>query len=133
MADSRPIHGYNARIQIDTDVISGANAWNLTKTVNTVETTEFEDEWIRNLAGQKNTSGSISAWQYQDKRILMDLVGTEARLWIYPDANDLTNYWYGVPLFTNYTSDGSTTSAVSGNIDFVVGSDGQGMTAYGFA
>lgn len=133
MADGRPFHGYNARIQVGTNIISGANKWNLTKSVSTVEVTEFEDAWVRNLAGQKAANGSISAWQYADKRILMDLPGTEEALWIYPDAGDLTNYWYGVPLFTNYGSGGSTTEAVSASIDFVVGSDGNGMTAYGFA
>lgn len=133
MADSRPIHGFNGRIQVDATVIAGANAWSINVTFSSVEVTEFEDTWVRNLGGQKSASGSITAWQYQDKRVLMDELGTEGRLWIYPDKDDLTNYWYGLPLFTNYTSDGSTTSAVSGNLDWLVGSDGVGMIAYGFA
>ena len=133
MADSRPIHGYNARIQIDAEVIAGANGWTFTSTAGTVEATEFEDAKTRNLGGQISEAGSLTCWQYMDKRILMDLVNTEARLWIYPDADDLTNYFYGVPLFTNYSGDGSTTSAVSGNLDFVNGSDGVGMVATGFA
>ncbi len=60
MADSRPIHGYNSRIQIEAAVIAGANGWTFTSTAGTVEATEFEDAKTRNLGGQISESGSLT-------------------------------------------------------------------------
>jgi len=128
-----PTHGFNGKIQISTDEIEGANAWTLTLSVNTVETTQFGDTHVRNLPGQKADSGTITAWQPMDAKVLNDLRGTEERLWIYPSTGTATSYWYGVVLFTEYGSDGSTTSAVGATLNFVNGSDGTGMVAHGFA
>lgn len=128
-----PIHGYNARIQIDAAIITNANAWDLTLGGNTVEATQFVDTHVRNLAGQKADSGSITAWQPIDAKVLQDQRMTEGRLWIYPTSGTLTSYWYGVVLFTEFGSSGSTTSAVGATLNFINGSAGTGMAAYGFA
>jgi len=128
-----PVHGYNARIQIDASIITNSNAWSLTMGVNTVEATQFVDTHVRNLAGQKTDSGSITAWQPMDAKVLCDQRGTEGRLWIYPSSGTLTAYWYGVVLFTEYGSDGSTTSAVGATLNFVNGSAGTDMAPYGFS
>ena len=128
-----PTHGFNGRIQIDAEVISGANTWDLTLGVGTVEATQFEDTHVRNVPGQKADSGTITAWQYLDQKVLMDQRGTEGRLWIYPSSGTLTSYWYGVMLFADYGGSGSTTAAVAATLAFVCGSDGSGLTAHGFA
>lgn len=127
------IHGYNARIQIDTDVITHANAWDLTLSIATVEVTQFVDAHVRNVGGQETATGSITAWQPLDAKVLMDAKGTELRLWIYPSSGTLTSYWYGIMLFTEYSTSGSTTSAVGTTLNFTNGASASGITEYGFA
>jgi len=128
-----PIHGYNGRIQIGTDIITNANAWDLSISLNTVEVTQFVDAHVRNVGGQKAASGTLTAFQPLDAKVLMDAQGTEARMWIYPSSGTLTSYWYGVMLFTEFSSSGSTTSAVISTLGFTNGSTSSGITAYGFA
>ena len=130
-----PIHGKNARIQIDASVITNANAWTLTLGVQTVEATQFAETHVRNMPGQKADSGTITAWQPIDAKVLQDQRGTDGRLWIYPDYTTTpTAYWYGVMLFTDFGSDSSTTSGVGATLNFVNGNtDATGMVAYGFA
>ena len=133
-----PIHGKNARIQIDAAAITNANAWTLTLGVQTVEATQFAtatETHVRNMPGLKADSGTITAWQPIDAKVLQDQRGSDGRLWIYPDyTTSPTCYWYGVVLFTEFGSDSSTTSAVGATLNFINGNtDAVGMAAYGFA
>lgn len=130
-----PTSGHNARIQIDTDVIANANTWNLGRTVPTSDASQFAETHGRNVPGQRADTGSLNAWQPTDAKVLNDASGTEGRLWIYPFFTTApTAYWYGVVLFTDYTSDGNLTSSVSATLNFVNANfDGTGMAAFGFA
>ncbi len=127
-------HGKGGRIQIDTDVITNASEWTLTMAVQTVEGSQFEETHIRNMAGMKADSGTLTAWQPIDAKVLNDASGTEGRLWIYPQFTTPTAYWYGVVLFTDFAPSGSTTSGVSCTLNFVNGNtNATGMVAHGFA
>ena len=126
-------HGYNARIQIDANIITNANAWSLTMGGGTVEATQFAETHVRNMAGQKTDSGSITAWQPIDAKVLCDQSMTEGRLWIYPSSGTLTSYWYGIVLFTEFGSDGSTTSGVGATLNFVNGNTGTVLAESVFA
>lgn len=130
-----PTHGKFARVQIDANVITNAYQWDLTRAVPAVEVGQFEETHTRNVAGQRADSGTITAWQPVDAKVLNDASGSDARIWIYPDfTNTPTAYWYGVMLCGDYGSSGSTTSAVGATLAFSNGNtNGTGMVAYGFA
>lgn len=129
-----PVHGKNARIQLDTNVITNANDWSLTLAVPAVDVSQFAETAMRNVPGQKADSGTITAWQPLDAKVLMDARGTDKRLWIYPDTGTLTSYWYGVMLFTDYGGTGNVTSGVGATLSFVNGNtDAAGMIPVGFA
>jgi hypothetical protein len=128
------IHGKNAYAYTSGKAIAGANAWSVSVTKDVVEATEFGDTWKAKVVGQKDGSGSLTAWQYQDRRELIDCVAaaTGVSLYLYPDRSDTSNYIYGMVIFTTYSGDGSTSSAVGGNADFVT-YDNNGLTFMGFA
>ena len=132
MADSQTIHGKNAYIYVSGVAISWANTWNAAMTADTVEATQFGDAWKRKVVGQKDASGSISAWQWQDKRTLIDALGLTLPLYIYPDRSDTGNYFFGNVIFTGNPNEGSTSAAVSSNADWT-SADQNGITAIGFA
>jgi hypothetical protein len=129
-----PVHGKNARVQIDTDVISNAYQWDLTQAVPSVEVGRFGETATRNVPGQRADSGTITAWQPIDAKVLNDARGADHRIWIYPNYSSApTAYWYGVMLCGDYGASGSTTSAVGATLAFSNGNtDSNGMVAYGF-
>jgi len=132
MADDRAIHGKNAKIIIDGTDLEGPNAWDISLSTDAVETDDFGDVWKANVPGISSASGSISGWQWQNKRVLMDAVTGQAALtiFLYPDSDDLTNYWTCSAVFGGYSGSGSTSAAVAGSATWV--SDGT-LTATGFA
>jgi hypothetical protein len=132
MADSRPIHGKNGYLYIGGVALAGSNAWEISISTDSVETETFGDGWKQNVAGMSAASGSITAWQWANRRTLIDAVTGQTALstYIYPDRLDATNYFSGSFVFTGYTGNGSTAAAVAGNATFVV--DGT-LTATGFA
>ncbi len=129
------VHGKNAYIYVDGVAFSGANAWSIGTTLDVVESTEFGNTWKPKLAGMLDGTGSITAWQYQDRRELIDAVTGQTALltYIYPDRSDPTNFIHGIVLFTTYSGDGSTTTPVAGNADFVTSTATDGLTYAGFA
>jgi len=135
MADGRPISGKNAYIYISGAAIVGANAWSLGMTKDPVEAIQFLDTWKRKVWGQLDGTGSITAWQHQDRKDLIDAVQADGPVltYIYPDQGDSTNFIYGDLLFTNYTGDGSTATPVAGNADFVTYDGTNGFVFIGFA
>jgi len=132
MADTQPIHGKNGYIYVSGVAISWANTWSVAMTADVVEASVFGDAWKRKVVGMKDATGSLSAWQYQDKRTLVDALGQQLPLYIYPDRSDTANYFYGNVVFTSYNSEGSVSAPVSGNADFTT-YDSNGLTALGFA
>jgi len=129
-----PVSGHNGRIQIGSNIITNAHTWTLAKAVPTSEASQFEETHVRNVAGQRSDSGTITAWQPLDAKVLHDASGTEAALWLYPSNTVLTAYHYGVMLFTDYNLDVSLGSAVGATLNFVNANvNGTGMVAHGFA
>ena len=132
MADGRAIVGRNGKIILSAASVVGANAWSLTIGKDVVEVKTFEADWTRNLSGMKNWSGSLTAWQHQDDKLFMDCADADGpvAMFLYPDSDDLTNYWSGSAVFSNYAGSGATDAAVGGNVDFVGDST---LTTTGFA
>ena len=132
MADGRPDHGKNGYIYLSGVAICEANAWALAIAKATAETTEFCTDWNRQLAGKKSWSGSLTAWQHQDKRVIIDAVLADGpvAMFIYPDSDDPTNFFSGDATFSGYDGSGSTEAAIAGNATFV--GDGE-LTITGFA
>lgn len=134
-SDGRPITGRNAYIYLSGAAINGANSWSLGVTKDSIEATQFGDTWKRKVWGQVDGSGSITAWQHQDKKVIYDAVLADGPVatYLYPDKSDLTNFWSGNLLWTSYSGDGSTSSAVAGNGDFVTYDGTAGLTQTGFS
>jgi len=129
------VHGKNAYVYVGGVAFVGANAWSIGMTADVVESTEFGNTWKPKLAGMLDGTGSLTAWQHQDRRELIDAVaGLVAVLtYIYPDRTDATNFIYGSVLYTTYSGDGSTTTPIAGNADFVTSASTAGLTFSGFA
>jgi hypothetical protein len=135
MADGRPIHGWNAYIYVSGAALTGGNGWTCNTTKATVDTPQFGKKWIDRVWGQLDGSGSITAWQHQDKKVLLDAVQADGPVatYIYPDKADPTNYVSGDLIYTSRNLDGSTTSGVGGTADFVSCDGDAGLTYTGFA
>ncbi len=134
-ADGRPISGKNAYVYISGAALLGANAWSLGVTKDSIEAVQFGDDWKRKVWGQLDGSGTITAWQHQDKKVIYDAVIADGpvSVYVYPDRGDTTNYWMGLVLWTNYIGDGSTSTPVNGSGDFVTQEGTAGLTQAGFA
>lgn len=135
MPDTRPIGGKNAYIYISGAALTGANGWSIGMTKDAIEAVQFGDTWKRKVWGQVDGTGSITAWQYQDRRLIMDAVAADGPVatYIYPDTGDATNYFSGAFIYTGYTGDGSVTTPVAGSGDFVSFAGSDGILATGFA
>jgi hypothetical protein len=115
-----PYHGYNALIYISGTKLVGGNAWSLNISKDSVVTNQFGDGWKKRLPGQTEWSGSITAWDQGDDKLLMTAATayTSIALMIYPDLSTIANYYSGNAIF-GASSGGGVTSAVSKDGDFV--------------
>jgi len=115
-----PFHGKNGLIYVSGTEITGANAWNVAITQDSVETPQFGDSWKKRTVGMGDWSGSITAWQHDDAKLLADAAtaGASVALLIYPSKNSLTDYYSGNGIF-GFSSDGGVDAAVGTTGDFV--------------
>ena len=126
-----PIHGINGLVYVSGTELSGANAWSIDSTVDAAEAPEFGDTWKKHVAGLLTWSGSLSAWEQTDQKILFTAAtsGTSVALLIYPVRGTLGDYYSGNAIFAA-SSAGDSSSAVSKNATFT--GDGT-LTITGFA
>jgi hypothetical protein len=126
-----PRHGFNGLIYVSGTEITGANAWSITVDVDAVETPQFGDSWKKHVMGMNTWSGSISAWDHPDSKVLQNAASAAASvaLLIYPLRSDLTDYYSGNAIF-GFESGADTGSAIANTSSFT-GDDT--LTIAGFA
>lgn len=126
-----PIHGINGLIYVSGTELAGANAWSIDSSIDAAEAPEFGDTWKKHVSGLLTWSGSLSAWEQEDDKLLFSAAtaGTSVALLIYPHRDDLTNYYSGNAIFAA-SSAGDSASPVSKNATFT--GDGT-LTIAGFA
>lgn len=115
-----PKHGINGLIYISGTELVGANAWSIAATRDSVEVLKFDDDWKSVVIGGGGWSGSINAWEQFDEQLLFQAAtaGVLVALLIYPDRDDLTDYYSGSAVF-GANSSASSTTAVAKDGDFV--------------
>ena len=115
-----PRHGYNALVYVSGTEISGANAWSIDIATDAIVTNVFGDTWKKRAVGQSDWSGSLTAWDENNDRLLMDAATAQVAvaLLIYPTRDDQADYYSGNAIFGARTS-GGVTAAVDKSGDFV--------------
>jgi hypothetical protein len=118
MAFGTAVHGVNGMLYSSGVHIESANAFTLNKIGEVSPYRLFGGAWIRKVAGPRDWNGSISGIHDQDANNLQDMVsgGAAFAILLYPRRSDLTTYYTGNVIFSNFThevnSDGvETTSA----------------------
>lgn len=118
-----PRHGRNALIMLDTSsagngsaaAISGKNKWSVDNSIDTVETTAFQDPTKTFVAGLPNNSGDMSGfWDSADTNIY-NVIGSSVprKLYIYPDnVNNVTTYFF-TTAYVGVKHEGGTGEAVA--------------------
>lgn len=126
-----PFHGFNGLIYVSGTEIVGANSWSFSFDKDTVETPQFGDTWKKSVGGLLGWSGSISAWEQGDSKVLSSAAASIASVavLVYPARATLTSYYSGNANFS-FSSEGSTGGAVGNTADFVGDST---LTIAGFA
>jgi hypothetical protein len=126
-----PYSGKDAVIYVSGTELVGGNAWEINSSMDTVEAPEFGDTWKKHVAGLLTWSGSITAWDQGDDKLLFTAAtaGVSVALLIYPDANTAGNYYSGSALFAA-SSSASTSAPVAKSATFT--GDGA-LTITGFA
>ena len=96
-----PIHGITGLIYVSGTELKGANAWSIDSTVDAAEAPEFGDTWKKHVAGLLTWSGSLSAWEQTDQKILFTAAtsGASVALLIYPVRGTLGDYYSGNAIF----------------------------------
>jgi hypothetical protein len=125
-----PLHGRNGLIYISGTEITGANAWTLRITQDAVETPQFADTWKKRVVGFADWSGSITAWLHTDSKLITDaaVAQVSVALLIYPNRNDLTDYFSGNAIF-GANMGGGASAAIGRDGDFV-GNDTLTITGF---
>lgn len=126
-----PLHGRNGLIYISGTEITGANAWSLNITQDSVETPQFTDIWKRRAIGHADFSGNVAAWLHDDSKIITNaaVAQVSVALLIYPVRSELGDYFSGNAIF-GANMGGGATAAITRDGDFV--GDGA-LTITGFA
>ena len=114
-----PYSGKDAMVYVGGVKLVGANAWEINSTNEVSEAPEFQDTWKKHVTGLLTWSGTITAWDQADDKILFTAAtgGASVGLIIYPDAGTTANNYSGNALFAA-SSSGSTSAAVAKNGDF---------------
>lgn len=125
-----PLHGKNGLIYVSGTEITGANAWSLKIDTDKIDTPQFGDTWKKRVVGMNDWSGSITAWMHTDSKVLTNAAtaGASVALLIYPNRNDLTDYFSGSAIFGSSMGAG-VTAAASRDGDFV-GNDTLTITGF---
>ena len=115
-----PRHGKNALVFINGSELTGANSWSINITPDSVETTEFGDEWKGRVVGMNDWSGDLNAFDHDDDKILQTAAtaGASMPLEIIPDATSTEDNYSGNAIF-GFGSSGSTTAAIANSSSFV--------------
>ena len=126
-----PYSGKDAIIYVGGTKLVGANAWEINSTNEVSEAPEFQDTWKKHVTGLLTWSGTITAWDQADDKVLFTAAtgGSSTALLIYPDDSVPANYYSGNALFAA-SSSGSTSAAVAKNGDYT--GDGT-LTVAGFS
>lgn len=125
-----PFHGKNGLIYVSGTEITGANAWSMSVATDSVETPQFGDSWKKRVVGMNDWSGSLTAFQHADTKLLFSAAtaGASVALLIYPQRTNLSNYFSGNAIF-QFSSEGGVDAAVGGSADFV-GNDTLAMEGF---
>lgn len=115
-----PFHGIDGLIYISGTELAGANSWSVNVDNDTEEAMEFGDRWKDLLVGGRGWSGSVGAWMHLDSKLIHDCAvsGNPVSLLIYPDFENLTDYYSGNAIF-GASASGGTGGAVARDGDFV--------------
>lgn len=126
-----PLHGRNGLIYVSGTEISGANAWSLNITQDSVETPQFADTWKKRAVGFADWSGNITAWMHNDSKVITTAATAQVSvaIIIYPVRSDLADYFSGSAIF-GASMGGGAGAAIGRDGDFV-GNDT--LTITGFA
>jgi hypothetical protein len=126
-----PYTGKDGLIYLSGTELLGANAWEINASPSTNPAPEFGDTWTKKTVSLLDWSGSVTAWDQGDEKVLftMATAGVSVALLIYPTRDTLTSYYSGNAIF-GVDSSGSTSSTVARNGSF----EGDGaLTATGFS
>ena len=125
------MHGYNGLIYVSGTELTGANAWSLSISQDSVETPQFGDRWKKRVVGMNDWSGNITAWLHPNSKALTTaaLAGVSVAILLYPTRADLTDYFSGNAIFTGVAIDTATGAAIGRNGDFV-GNDTLTITGF---
>jgi len=126
-----PRSGHNGLIYVSGVEIVGANSWGININTEAVVTPQMGDDYKRKVAGQREWSVSINAWDQADSNPLADaaLAATAVALLIYPSRATLTTYWSGDAIMS-MSGGGGTSASVSEN---ATGEGAGDLTATGWA
>lgn len=115
-----PLHGRDGLIYVSGTEITGANAWSLNITQDSIETPQFGDTWKKRVVGHADWSGNITAWLHTDSKVITTAATAQASvaLLIYPNRDDLTDYFSGNAIFGASMAGGSG-AAIGRDGDFV--------------
>ena len=118
MAFGTAVHGIDGLVYCSGVELTSANAFTLNKIGEASEYRLFGNGWVRRVAGPRDWNFSIGGIHDQDANNLQDMVSGDGvvAVLLYPKRSDLTTYYSGNAIFTNFThevnSDGvETTSA----------------------
>lgn len=114
-----PVHGINGLIYVSGTELVGANSWSIDATMEAAEAPEFGDTWKKHTAGLLTWTGTLNAWDQGDESLLFDAAtaGASVAILIYPDRNDLNDYYNGNAIF-GASSAGDSASTVAKNATF---------------
>ena len=126
-----PYSGVNGLIYVSGLVIAGSNTWSISAPTSVVAMPQMGDAYVRKGPGQREWSGSLSAWDQADANPLHDVAqsGIAEVLLIYPTRATVANYWHGSAVF-GQSAGGGTNAGVSAGATF----NGTGdLTAFGWS
>lgn len=110
------VHGVDAKIYIDTDELTEANAWSLAAAADMAELVKHGSKFKERLKGAIDWTGSITVFHDQDGKVVQDaaLARVSYALLIYPDRDDDTTYYQGDAFFDfEHSSDVGSAQAIT--------------------
>lgn len=118
-----PRAGRNARIMVDTSsagtgsasAITSKNKWSIDQSVDTFETTAFEDSSRSYVVGLPDAKGSIDGfWDSADNNVYNVIGSAVARkLYIYPDVANNAGSYFLCTAFFSAKADGAVKDATN--------------------
>jgi hypothetical protein len=114
------IHGRNGRVYLalasggTAEPVADLNSWSMNFVVNKAEVTSFGDSNLVYVAGLPDASGDFSGF-YDDATTQSYTAATDGisrRMYLYPNTNNATQYWFG-----NVLPDFAVDGAVGGSVN----------------